>query len=415
MDDKVIESLLRQVDTEVRVIAEARKRFSAQLAPEFSIFKYLKDNENGLSECICDLLNPKQSHGQGQKYLDLFIDILKRKEPGLKLDGWVRDEPKRVLTENSTHHIANSQRRIDIYIEWPNGVIGIENKPWARDQENQLNDYAEHLKKTADNWLLIYLCNGDPSDWSIPESEREILTQSGNYLRIDFEDIVDWLKHCACSTKPLAVRVFIEELAKFIMEKVMGENMFEEENAVCNIILKDDNFSAAFHISRSINDAKTQILNTFYSALSKKIGEIGLLIENNRFIEQVKFSSICIRKNEVQTKCLCFEFFYPALNDFYWCIKNFSKEPSCPAITDAMDDSKRFKEKGRVQDPEYPWWHYPGEDDYFSDEFKNWESSLAPWEAMQNEELVKTIVAIAKAVYDDDTGVFNNANIHLLN
>jgi PD-(D/E)XK nuclease superfamily len=52
-----------------------------------------------------------------------------------------------VVREDATRYIIASQRRIDITIDFGNAGIGIENKPWAGEQPDQLRDYAAHLAK----------------------------------------------------------------------------------------------------------------------------------------------------------------------------------------------------------------------------------------------------------------------------
>ena len=63
-----IEELLKDVAFKMGTLREARNRFSAQLAPEFSIFDYLRTDEMGLSKCIASLLDPKGTHGQGSVF-----------------------------------------------------------------------------------------------------------------------------------------------------------------------------------------------------------------------------------------------------------------------------------------------------------------------------------------------------------
>ncbi|WP_228669743.1 PD-(D/E)XK nuclease family protein [Dickeya parazeae] len=66
-------------------------------------------------------------------------------------------------------------RKIDLLLTFLDGVIAIENKPWAADQENQLRDYALWLNKRERPWTLIYLCNHEPSELSLPEHTPEVL------------------------------------------------------------------------------------------------------------------------------------------------------------------------------------------------------------------------------------------------
>ncbi len=90
----------------------------------------------GISRVFADLLNPHGRHGQNKLFLDAF-------------SGKIGEDYQWISSANDwnvgTEKQANGQRYIDIYLSSSSGVIGIENKPWARDQENQISDYAEYL------------------------------------------------------------------------------------------------------------------------------------------------------------------------------------------------------------------------------------------------------------------------------
>ena len=46
------------------------------LARHFNVFRYLRDDELGLSRIIADLLNPTDEHGQGATYLEAMLELL---------------------------------------------------------------------------------------------------------------------------------------------------------------------------------------------------------------------------------------------------------------------------------------------------------------------------------------------------
>lgn len=56
-----------------------------------------------------------------------------------------KDEIKKVYTE----YVFNTGRRIDILIDTDNYLIGIENKIWSGEQENQTEDYKNSMEKIA--------------------------------------------------------------------------------------------------------------------------------------------------------------------------------------------------------------------------------------------------------------------------
>ena len=132
---KSVDELLKAIAFKTETIYEARKRFFSHLALDFTIFDYLRRDEMGVSRIIADLLDPNASHGQGSTFLKEFAKKIGQ--------GWISlANDWKVSTEKK----VNGQRRIDIYLESSDGIIGIENKPWAIDQKDQLIDYANYLK-----------------------------------------------------------------------------------------------------------------------------------------------------------------------------------------------------------------------------------------------------------------------------
>ncbi|KQT51207.1 hypothetical protein ASG47_18710 [Devosia sp. Leaf420] len=103
-------------------------------APAFSAFSVFSPNENTLSRIVVELFDPAGSHGQGA----LFLNAMLR---AIGIPGVNPREAIRVRREVLTR----ARRRIDIVIEMPRYVIGIENKPWAVQQPNQLGDYLSEL------------------------------------------------------------------------------------------------------------------------------------------------------------------------------------------------------------------------------------------------------------------------------
>ena len=53
------------------------------------------------------------------------------------------------MREDSTVYVQAFQSRIDITLDFGDGDagLGIENKPWAGEQPDQLQDYQAHLSK----------------------------------------------------------------------------------------------------------------------------------------------------------------------------------------------------------------------------------------------------------------------------
>ena len=129
----------------VTVAMEAQKVLDRVAATNFSVFRYFKENENLVSGIFADLLRPDGSHGQGTVFLRLFLKEIDRgrKTRIRKWDAYGSLERCSVYTEYST----DERRRVDIVIKLGDMWIGVENKPWAGEQPDQLQHYLQFLQQ----------------------------------------------------------------------------------------------------------------------------------------------------------------------------------------------------------------------------------------------------------------------------
>ena len=146
----------------------------------FNIFDALgiSDYEIRHSNFLAFILDPAESHGQGDLFLNAFLmDLLKSSDPALRpfspieLDG----------ADLRGVEVKREWKNVDLLItcKEPRFAIVVENKVWSREHSNQLQRYAKVVK---DNYpavpqLCVYLTpDGDePSEthW-IPYSYEQI-------------------------------------------------------------------------------------------------------------------------------------------------------------------------------------------------------------------------------------------------
>jgi len=196
-------------------------------------------DENKLSDIIALLIDPNGAHGQGKVFLEKFLkEILKQikkqtSNPQLQDINTLLSCKISVSRESFTTQIENQNRRIDLTVEFKNPkndkevvfVVGIENKPWAGEQENQLEDYREHLDKISGNdYLLIYLSGLKREAESIKPETKEKLKQKGKFLETNYYKLlIPWLKECIKECEADKVRWFLKDFVNWI------ENNFKEE------------------------------------------------------------------------------------------------------------------------------------------------------------------------------------------
>lgn len=201
----------KELDFRLNLFQTYKQSFDKYLASEFNVFQYILPNENRLSDIIADLLDPKGRHGQKEIFLKEFIEIVGKSGKCDVLKG-------KIIREKTTDYILNSQRRIDIIIDFGDFGIGIENKPWAIDQKDQLKEYDQHLmKKYKDSYLLIYLTATGSDPDSLSKSEIEFLKNQEKFLNMAYPDKFNtWLESCYKQSDSEKIRMFLRDFIKYI-------------------------------------------------------------------------------------------------------------------------------------------------------------------------------------------------------
>ncbi len=219
-----------------------------QLARRFNVFKYLKTDELGLSAILADLLNPRGPHGQGTFFLQRFVKILGKLpfRPNLSASRISDPVVEMATAENG---------RFDIYLQIDDGAapycLAIENKPYARDQKNQVKKYLEYLScQYGKRFVLIYLSpKGEgPRNRSLPT--KELGKWSGKfailpYLKAHIEEdgktegeredgfeefrlpysLADWFKECRRDCDVDRLRWFLRDAEAFCQRQFGGQTM----------------------------------------------------------------------------------------------------------------------------------------------------------------------------------------------
>ncbi|CAN7252758.1 PD-(D/E)XK nuclease family protein [Pseudomonas sp. LjRoot71] len=399
--------LLDAVRIRAASLAEAKQRYAAELAPDFNLVDHLRNNEVALSRYLGLLLDTKGVHGQGELFLRGLLQRLG--QPGFEPLDLLRVE-----LEQRTH----SGRFLDIYLEFRGGVIGIENKPWAADQDKQLEDYARFLQMSArgGQWLLVYACNWDPSEASLSEDQRKALEQTGNFLRLDFLQIAEWLDDSACHTRAPKVRLFVEALSAYVRQQVNGESDVTEAEQIKAVILqKPEHLEAALKVAQSIEQVKAQILAEFKRSLENALAahDLGLEWEGELAVGRA-CAGFGVKLHPAHQLHLRFEFGAARLNALEWGIcRNNDKielnKPDAEIIAAAMDSAFGPANHGW---PAWPW--YPGtgaRDSVLHDNERNWATAAEPWLRMQDDSeqgLVQRIVQLALKTQQALAGVHDS-------
>lgn len=116
----IIYKVIQRITTERKSYDKAKNRYYKKLSPDFSPLSLFKINENAISKCLAFLLNPKETHAQETLFIHCFYQHF--------LEGYKYQNIKSVGVEQAVEQ-DEGYRRLDIFIETSDLLIGIENKP----------------------------------------------------------------------------------------------------------------------------------------------------------------------------------------------------------------------------------------------------------------------------------------------
>ena len=208
----------------VSVAVEAQRRFDRVAASRFSVFGYFKEDENLLSSIFADLLRPDGSHGQGTAFLRLFLEEIDR---GGKCR--IRSSGKYGGLERCsvyTEYPTPAGRRVDIVLKLDDKWIGIENKPRAGEQDNQLQHYLEFLQDQDEDACVLYLSGRGGDAGTIEDVDH--------YLTIPYgrtpsgPSVAHWIAECHMRCGAENVRWFLKDMLKYIGDRFYAEEPDEE-------------------------------------------------------------------------------------------------------------------------------------------------------------------------------------------
>ena len=238
----------------------------------FNPFQFMRTDEMGLSKILAFLLDPKESHGQGDLFLSSFLKYIGR-------HNFLAYDSVKVAVEKATKATKPTDKngRHDIFIEgflnhgrrW---IISIENKlRFATDQDNQLEGYRDYLERCREvEYCLIYLpvFKEPPSENSIEKDKWEELIGAKKAILLSAKDLVDWLDNTLIIAP--AVKQFSQDFKKFLSEELMGNT--EINHDLVKYLMKNEN-NDALYSALSVIDSKEQLYENLIERLVEQLQE----------------------------------------------------------------------------------------------------------------------------------------------
>ena len=233
---------------------------------KYNIFKVANINEKEVIMCrvLADLLDPKGKHYRGDTYLKYFIEIVNEK---LKTPFILNTKNARVYTEYRT----DIKRRIDIVIEDEKIFIPIEVKIYAKDQENQVSDYAQfsRLKTGNRNIQVLYLT----IDGTAPDNANK-----NEYIKISFKnEILMWLNKCLKNSDTeniIPIREILRQLIDAV-KSICGKSEDEKmEKAIEQLVFQsEDSVKTAIAVKKALGSLEDYAYKYFYEKVFPQIKE----------------------------------------------------------------------------------------------------------------------------------------------
>ncbi len=347
-----VTTLLDSISRWNEVTSLAKSRYQAELAPDFSLMDWLKSDELALSRYLRFLLSPDETHGQSALFLKGFLSLIEKS--GHDNPIVTRDDHYKIRVDYEV--TIENGRKIDLLLMSSEGVIAIENKPWAADQKNQLRDYARWLNKRERPWKLIYLCNNEPGEWTLPDNTPEALRQ--HILTISWHDVVEWLNACLLHVRAGAVRIFVESLIKYINQSINGEFIMDNSRELSEIIRKDSHsIESAFMIFNQMNEVRSDLFKEFICDLNASFADYPFSVEISDVEPSSRWSGFYISFNPDSIYSLCWEFDRSNFNGLYFGMSGVSQEEGRTArITTAI--SEIFPHMQGKSNEYWSWWSW---------------------------------------------------------
>jgi hypothetical protein len=264
-----------QLLSRLGTICKHHRELSRLSGSDFNIFKIIKVSENELkhSAFMAELLNPNGSHGQGEIFLQLFLQKL----------GIENFQCKTAKVEIEKHIGPASETnggQIDIFIEDKTGNnITIENKIYANDQPNQLIRYHNYKQQ---NLFYLTRFGEDAAELSTKNEKYKIELKCGiDYKLLSYEiHILEWLELCQkeAVSKPLLREGIVHyiNLIKSLTGKSINKAM---KNEIVSLLTENPaNLKNASELYNNFIEAKISLQWEFWEALKNALIREGIVL-----------------------------------------------------------------------------------------------------------------------------------------
>jgi hypothetical protein len=396
-DDSIMQSdpaaWLTGVQARLRGLWDARTAYAPRLAPDFSVFNFILPDENGLSAILVDLLNPRGSHGQGDLFLRCFLDQFWRE------DSRPCGDVEEIKAEARTSRIEQGSRRMDVRVKFRDGVMVIENKPWAGDQKDQVRDYLKDMAPWLPNARLFYLTRDatPPSEGSIDAPSREEAENAGRLRLLSYRTHVrEWLSTCQGECQSERVRVFIDDFIAYLRKTFEGvRDMTDQEAIVKAAIANADSVEAALAVAGAEAAIRSALLEQLCQQMEvafrrSRPGQAGWELHQTKHLNEQN-GGFRVLRGASSRYVICLQFEGNDCNNLeYGVAKSDDKLPHLPQVFECLNDRLGL---GTT----HAWWPWQR---YMDAPYRRWRGSINVWREIADDGLAKRLMDKVSEVYE---------------
>lgn len=315
----------------------------------FHVLRLSRSETSCHSRLLGELLDPKGSHGQGEVFLQNFLEVIGL--PDFTASGASVDREFGIgpVTEVSGG-------RIDLLIRAKNRreQIAVENKIDAGLGEKQLERYAHYLGDQ--HLVLLTLRNELPAGVDPERLKRDFKIQ---FRHISYEiEIRDWIKRCLRRTGDAsAVRESIRQYLHLIDELTDNNPSQAMNEAIAKMILNGDEetYRAYMALVNARGFVEGKVLERFYERLSTIADGLGLEFIKPHGGLNHPCGSVYFASGEMRSVGLSIslEFEAGGYRFAVWGFKFLDKKDRSP-ITDSLQ--KEFRDEFGDGSKDSEWW-----------------------------------------------------------
>lgn len=306
-----LQSLLNDINVILQK-EKVRKEESRKRGERFNMFELLgvAHYEVTHSKIIACFLNPKASHGQGDLFLKLFLNIIDDKT-----------DLNTTKAEVFTEYDIKDNGRMDIFIKdcLGNGIV-IENKIYASDQDEQLIRYNKFADSTLTKKNIYYLT-------LYGNDAGESSSKGVTYNRISYkEHIVRWIQSCIqhSATMP-AIRESLVQYLNHVKQLTNQDMDTISKEALLKAMVANPEATAA--ICNSQEEYKKFVYNTYVRPEFENYAkEKGLIFEDVNLFSGRGDRGFYFRKRDWVSSAIWIYTERSGEWAFYWGISNYNGE-----------------------------------------------------------------------------------------